>query len=71
MDKLRFFLAISICIHLFNSKLCQPNLPTNLFPVIVLKGSDWLCKVVELSMPSVVENFFRIHLRHISLFKDL
>ena len=28
-------------------------------------------KVVELSMPRVVENFFRIHLRHIKLFKDL
>ena len=28
---------------------------------ILVKGSDWLCKVVELSM----------HLRHIKLFKDL
>ena len=36
------------------------------------KGSDRLCKVVELSMHgSVVEIFFRIHLRHIKRFRDL
>ena len=35
------------------------------------KGTDRLCKVVELNMQSVVDKFFRIHLRHIQLFKDL
>ena len=34
----------------------------------ILKGSDRLCKVVELSMCSVVDKFFRIHLRHKKLF---
>ena len=36
----------------------------------MVKGSDRLCKVVKLCS-SVVENFFRIHLRNIKLFKDL
>ena len=37
----------------------------------VLKGTDWLCKGVELSLLcSVVESLFRIHLRNIKLFKD-
>ena len=37
----------------------------------IIKGSDRLGNVVELSICGVVENFFWIHLRHMKLFKDL
>ena len=34
-----------------------------------IKGSDRQCNVVILRMYSIVENIFRIHLRHVKRFK--
>ena len=36
-----------------------------------IKGSDRLCKVVELSIQCCGKNFFWIHFRRIKRFKDL
>ena len=63
----------NIC-YLNNSDLLmqtKPIIKVKGSSYLFFKGSDRICQVVELSMCSVVENFFRIHLRNIKLFKDL